>query len=144
VEAGVRFCEEHWSALRQAVEDAGLAALVAESGERAAANMAAQLEPGGDTIDTFDPLMHAHMNIWAAAMHMAEERYGASPMAMMFEDPEHPEWQCPICYLNWCHAEHDRLCEKPGCDYPRGFTYDDYCISNSVAAAKAHWEELRP
>jgi hypothetical protein len=137
----MRFCGNHWQQLQDAIAERGLSSLVADSGEQAVRNMASEIKEGS-TIDNFDPLMGAHNFIWSGAMSIASTRYNANPLMMMAEDPEHPEWQCPICFLNWLHAEHDKVCTKEGCDYPKGFTYDEEAISLAADQMLMEWRKL--
>ena len=58
----MRMCESHWAALRQAIEDRGLAHLVEQSAEAAAAVLKRQLE-GDMRVSDFDPLMAAWWSI---------------------------------------------------------------------------------
>ncbi len=141
----MRFCLEHWAALREAIEERGLSALVAENGERAAQNTAAELD-GQGSIDTFDPLMHAHMAIVAHAMETVKSRYQQNPLMLMApeEDPEVTWPLCPLCFLNWLHEEHNRICEKPDCDYPKEYDYAGDWIPQAADGALAQWRELQP
>jgi hypothetical protein len=82
----MRFCQPHWDSLRAAIAARGLSALVADSGDKAAANLASEVEHGR-TIDNYDPLMAAHWAIVNNAMDMAG-------LVIMTEDI------CPLCYLN--------------------------------------------
>lgn len=138
----MKFCQPHWDALREAIEARGLAALVADGGEAAAKNLASELTDGS-TLDNFDPLMSAHFAIWNNAMSLATERYQADPMALMMNHPDHPEWECPICFLNWLHAEHDRLCTQEGCNYPKGETYE-WMIDRAADEQVEAWREMKP
>lgn len=138
----MKFCPDHWQALRDAIDTRGLTALIADSGEQAVANMASELDHG-PTVDNFDPLMGAHNSIMVNAMELARE-IGVDPLVLMFENPAHPEWECPICYLNWLSAEHDRLCDlgPPECLKVRGQTFDDW-IDQAADGALNAWQEMR-
>lgn len=118
-----KMCEDHWSALRAAIDQRGLGGFVAEGGEQVAENLRRELEEG-PSLDSFDPLMNASMAILSNAMTLAAERYMQSPLIVMNGDLEHPESECPICCLNWLHREHDASCTKPGCNYPKGERYE--------------------
>lgn len=119
----MRFCAEHWQALRSAIDTRGLSALVADSGDKAASNLASELTEGS-TLDNFDPLMGAHNLIFSNAMAVARQTYMADPLTLLVADEAHPEWECPICFLNWLHTEHDENCTKEGCDFPKGYRYE--------------------
>lgn len=135
----MKFCEPHWGRLREAIDKRGLSALVAEGGEAAAKNLAAEIAEG-PTIDNFDPLMSAHNAIWGNAMS-ALKAIGANPLMILAANPEHPEWECPICCMNWCSAEHDRTCTVEGCTKPRGLTYDDW-IDRAADDALEAWKRM--
>ena len=139
----MKFCSTHWTALREAVEDSGLSVLIAEGGEATVKNLASEFKDGR-TIDNFDPLMGAHNAIWSMAMEIVKERYTQNPLMMMADDVEHPEWACPICALNWCHAEHDRLCTQEKCDWPKEYDWTDEMITGSVNHMLDEWKALRP
>jgi hypothetical protein len=119
----MKFCAEHWTKLRAAIDDVGLTALIPEGGEAAMKSMVSELD--GSTVDNFDPLMRAHNMIFSRAMEEIKTKYTQNPLMLMADDHEHPEWACPICALNWCHAEHDRLCKQEGCTYPKEYDWTD-------------------
>ena len=136
----MKFCPEHWAALRAAIDSRGLTSLVAEGGETAIKNLASELDHG-TTIDNFDPLMWAHNFIAANAMDSIKSTYQQNPLMLMADDAEHPEWACPICALNWCHAEHDRLCTQEGCNFPKGYDWSE-AIDTAADQALAEWKRL--
>lgn len=138
---GVRMCMPHWERLRVAIADRGLSALVAESGEQAARNLASEVEDG-PSIDNFDPLMSAHNAIAANAMDTLGS-IGANPLMLLTSDPDHPEYECPICCLNALSAEHDATCTEPSCQKPKGLTFDDW-IDKAADGAAEQWKALRP
>lgn len=128
----MRFCQDHWDRLRQAIHKRGLGSLIAPTGETAVAQMAAELEAGeGPTPTTFDPLMSAH---WAIANNVMEtmQRAGANPLYLMAsdetsQDPVDPAiygaehdgrtWpRCPLCYLGLAH---EVSCNDPRCKLPK-------------------------
>lgn len=85
----MKFCTDHWAALRAAIDSRGLAALVAESGDQAARNLLGEVADGR-TIDNFDPLMAAHNAIMSNALSAA----GGQAIRMLTADV------CPICFCN--------------------------------------------
>jgi hypothetical protein len=136
----VKFCQDHWNSLRSAIDERGLTALVADSGEKAAANLASELADG-QTIDNYDPLMSAHFAIASNAMGFIANG-GGNPLVIMAPPPDHPEWGCPICYLNWVDAEHEQLCADPSCpragEPPTDFAWMiDRAADDQVEAWKA-------
>ena len=134
----MKFCQPHWDALRAAIEARGLSALVAESGEKAASNLVSELT-GGPSIDNFDPLMGAHNAILSRAMDEIRDRYTQNPLMVMAPEEKHPEWACPICALNWCHAEHERLCVQEGCNWPKGYDWTDEMITGAADFMVREW-----
>lgn len=139
----MKFCQDHWGQLRAAIDARGLSVLVSEGGEKAAANLASSLADGGTTIDNFDPLMGAHNAIMAKASSLIADRYQQNPLMLFADEAEHPEWACPICALRWCHDEHDRLCTKEGCDWPKEFDWSSMMVNGAADAMLAKWESLR-
>lgn len=137
----MKFCQPHWDQLRQKVDARGLTSLIADTGEQAAKNIVRELEEGERTIDTFDPLMGAHNAIWGNAMRIAQETYQSSPLAMLAGDPQHPEWECPVCFLNWLHADHIANCKQPGCDYPKEADYA-WMLDRAVDEQAEEWKRL--
>jgi hypothetical protein len=122
----MKFCLHHWDALKHAISVRGLMDFVAEGGVECVKRQADQVNRAGEiTKANYDPLMGAH---WAIANNAIDllQRNGMNPLVLLAETPEHPEWECPICYLNWLSAEHDRTCTEPTCTKPKGQTFDDW------------------
>lgn len=136
----MKFCTDHWAKLRVAIDDVGLTALIPEGGE--AAMKAMLSESSGSTIDNFDPLMRAHNMIFSRAMEEIKTKYAQNPLMLMADAAEHPEWACPICALNWCHAEHDRLCEQGGCTYPKDYDWTEEMMSVAQVILD-DWKKLK-
>lgn len=136
----MRFCADHWAALRAAIDQRGLKSLVAEGGERAVANLVSEMQDG-PSIDTFDPLMAAHNSIWGNAMELAR-RGGADPLAMLNGDAP-PEIQCPVCFLNKMMEHHDANCTQEGCDWPKGYRYE-WMIDRAADDSLEAWKALAP
>lgn len=136
----MKFCPDHWERLRAAIESRGLMALVADSGEQAASNLARELTDG-PTIDSFDPLMGAHNMIVSNAMNEIKTTYQQNPLMVFADETEHPEWACPICALNWCHAEHNRLCTQEGCNYPKEYDWSS-AIDTCADAMVKEWRRF--
>jgi len=63
----VRFCQQHWGALRAAIDARGMSHLVAKDGHQAVENMVLELE-GREQEALFDPLMAAHNMIARKAL----------------------------------------------------------------------------
>lgn len=83
----MKFCEDHWTKLRTAIDERGMTKLVSKSGEEAAR----RTTEGG-----FDPLMGAHNSIVSNAL----ERAG---LELMNANPDGSE-RCPMCFLG-SHCE---------------------------------------
>jgi hypothetical protein len=118
----MKMCQPHWDALRAAIEERGLMGFVANSGQAAINKVVDDLE-GAPEKQTFEPLMAANMAIWNNTMSACAQ-YNANPLAMMSADPDHPERECPICFLNWLHVEHIQNCTNENCTYPKEFTFN--------------------
>lgn len=99
----MQMCMDHWNALRAAIDARGLSALVSESGEQAAANLASEMQDG-PSVDNFDPLLGAHNAIMVHAL----EHGGFGVMQPNADGSE----RCPLCWMNSMHNEH---CREPGC-----------------------------
>lgn len=125
----MKFCQPHWETLRAAIDARGLYHLVAKGGEQAARNLAAEVT-AGPSIQTFDPLMSAHNEIWMRAMDVG----GLAIMAPNADGSE----RCPICFLN---DAHDAECKgPPACSLPpRPF---DHWIDKAADLAKRQADEL--
>jgi hypothetical protein len=122
----MRFCQDHWDRLREAIDARGLTDLVATSGALAAAQQAAQAERGAADVTTFDPLMSAHWGILSNAMSAIQAGGGAPLYLMAGDQPEDPvdlpggegkTWpRCPLCYLGLAH---ELTCTDERCTLPR-------------------------
>ncbi|HEY6154670.1 MAG TPA: hypothetical protein VIW07_13095 [Candidatus Udaeobacter sp.] len=132
----MKMCMNHWTALKKAISTRGLMDFVAGSGEKCVKRQAAQFRSATITKETYDPLMAAYWAIAGNAMDLLQ-RNGMNALVMMTEQPGHPEWECPICYLNWVSAEHDRTCTEPTCTKPKGQTFDDWI--NKAADGQAEF-----
>ncbi len=120
----MKFCKDHWDKLRASIGARGLTSLVPKSGEEACSRMINTLQ-GDDNLKDFDPLMSAHNQILSNAMDMIAN-IGGNPLFLMGSHPDNPEWECPICYLNFLSDEHDRTCTNAGCKKPIGLRFDNW------------------
>lgn len=134
----MKMCNSHWEALRKAIEEKGLTPLGAEGGLEAVQRIVNQLKTKKVTLRNFDPLMSAYWAIVNNAMYVLDD-IGANPLAlMMAPPPDHPEWECPICYLNWLSADHDAHCTEPTCSKTRGLTFDDFIEKAAQGALETY------
>jgi hypothetical protein len=121
----VRFCDRHWTRLREEVEaQEGLSDLIAPDGETAALQLAAAVESGEETAATFDPLMWSH---WAIVARISEH----APEVIFYDG-------CPLC---WVQDTHEAACNEPNCQVTRE-SFEEW-IPGVAAAAKERWELLR-
>jgi len=137
----MKMCQPHWDRLKQAVINLGAGDLIAPTGEAAIAQLADELADKPKTLENFDPLMNAHNLILANAMDTLAS-VGVNPLSLLCADPEHPERECPICYLNWLSLEHDRTCTVPDCKKVKGQTFDDW-IDKAAEGSAQHAAELK-
>ncbi len=135
----MKFCMPHWDALRKAIDDRGLGSLISERGEEVSSKLTRELSDG-PSIDTFDPLMSAHFMIMDNAMKTLSN-IGSNPMILMANDPEHPEWECPICCLNWISEEHDKTCTTEDCIKKVGLRFDCW-IDRAADDVVIRWKEM--
>jgi hypothetical protein len=160
----MRFCDDHWSRLREKVDAAGLSEFIAKDGVDAARRqqqqfdeVAAALNAGESespvTAETFDPLMGAHWAIVTNAMQMLD-RGGLDPLHLLGANGTEPLPtdllerglklgrrptpatfpECPLCYLNLLHW---LTCS--GCSLPAEGGYDyflDRAVGDQVEKAR--------
>lgn len=115
----MKFCADHWSQLRAAVDARGLTPFVAHGGEEAAR----RLVEGGEGRSSFDPLMGAHNAILSNALRTA----GLDLMQAGADSAD----LCPLCYLlAECRCEHRGT---PQCPFA---TWVDRAADDALARAK--------
>lgn len=131
----MKMCQNHWDKLRQAIIARGLGDLIAASGQEALQQAKEELEGKPKNRQNFDPLMSAHWAICGNAMGLLKD-IGANPLVLMTSDPEHPEHECPLCYLNFLSAEHDRTCTDPNCPKQRGMNFEAWIDKAADGAAE--------
>lgn len=138
----MKMCKDHWDKLRHAIHARGLGDLVAGSGQEAAKQMLDEMRGKPKTMQNFDPLLNAHNSILGNAVGLIME-LKLDPAPLMFGSPEHPEWECPICYLNYLSEEHDRTCTNPDCKKEKGVRFDNW-IDRAANDAADHVKTLPP
>ncbi len=82
--------------------------------------------------------MSAHFMIMGNAMETIK-RIGGDPRILTTANPEHPEWECPICCLNWLSDKHDRICTYKECAKPKGEQFDNW-IAFAADAVVKQWK----
>lgn len=87
----MKFCEKHWTELRQAIDTRGLSHLIHQGGEAAASAIERELK-GIATKADYDPLMDAHNMIAAQAL-----RVGG--LYLMGADEQGNQY-CPLCEVD--------------------------------------------
>lgn len=133
----MKFCEDHWSRLRAALDQRGLTPFIAKDGTTAVIQLQKSLAHGGgggDAKDTFDPLMAAHWAIVNNTWRVLADA-GTSPLYLLMNGPEDlvdveragaahagRTWpRCPLCYINLAH---ELTCTEPACRLPKVNGYD--------------------
>jgi hypothetical protein len=117
-----QFCLPHWEVLRTKIDEAGLGSLVAESAEEAAKKTAAMTQ-GLLDIDTFEPLMYAHLCIIQNALEIGAQNILSSN-------------GCPICLLKEVNC--------PQCNIPHPDIFDDWlnkAVEDTIEVWKSFKEE---
>lgn len=147
----MRFCQAHWDALREKIDEKGLSSLVSESGEEIARRTVRELEEGEHTIDNYDPLMAAHWAIANNVMGIIADA-GMNPLYLLSGGPEDPvegydkkylgrTWpRCPLCYINLAH---EVSCKDPRCQLPKENGYD-WMLERAAQEQVEVWESLKP
>lgn len=102
----MRFCSEHWGALRAVIAREGVGHLVGKDGRQAIRAMVREIE-GTAGPDDFDPLMAAHN---AIVNRVIDEVTGVD----LFFVGEDGVERCPICYANELHRAN---CQEAGCTW---------------------------
>ena len=95
--------------------------------------MVRELSEGETTIDSFDPLMHAHNAIMANTLSLV------GPAVLVVGDGPDEGHHCPLCFLNESHAA---TCEGPPCIL--GPTAFDEWIDKAADEARDKWQAMRP
>lgn len=92
----MKLCQNHWNALKEAIENRGLAPLVskAATAQRMMENM-----KGDTTKENYNPLMAANFAIWSNGL----QAFGLSLLAT--------DNICPLCLLDL----HAKDCHDPNC-----------------------------
>lgn len=87
----MKFCQQHWDKLRDAINARGLGQFVASSGDEATRRMAAELDSKGVKRTTFEPLMGA---FWA----ISSNAISAAGLEIMAPNEDGTD-RCPLCFL---------------------------------------------
>lgn len=152
----MRFCEDHWKRLREAIEARGLGDLIASSGATVAQQVAQELEQGEASPTTYEPLMAAHMAILSNAIQTLGAVQPASVQYLMQDGETVPEdlvdreryptaaegatWpRCPLCYLGLAH---ELTCSDDRCQLPKVDGYA-WMIERAADDQKEAWEKIK-
>lgn len=127
----MQFCDEHWTSLREAIDERGLSHLVSSKSEVSTVMKTVEdiwdiIDP--TTIKNFDPLVYAHWAIVANVLNSVG-------MEVFFENEDGSE-RCPLCYMAEVHAE---VCVDLECNIT---TFDDW-TELAADEAQVTWEELK-
>lgn len=115
----MKFCPDHWAALRQKIDERGMTHLIPEGGQLAVARQKDQIMQQEVTRTNFDPLMGAHWAIFGNTMKFLENA-GYDPL-YLFGQPSEGRNDCPVCELNYLHRE---TCTNPQCGLDKERGYD--------------------
>lgn len=107
----MKFCQPHWSALRDEIENTqGLAQFVSHGGKDLVTRITDQAKPERHPLGkTGDPLMDAHNMILANACQLLSQA-GAPPMYLFVANDDGSD-KCPLCVVSNCT---DQACTN-GC-----------------------------
>lgn len=87
----MKICQDHWVQLKEAIKDRGLWELVSSNGQHLADRLNKELESGGPSPDTFDPLASAMFMIMTNALKVGG--------TYLMGNDEHGNEYCPLCEL---------------------------------------------
>lgn len=147
----MNWCVDHWTSLRQRIDDRGLTHLIAKDGHVAAQQLMTELQQGHGSKETFDPLMAA---FWAVTGNVAEflDRAGMNPLYLLGNGEldkcdgrygpkyEGRPWpRCPVCYINFAH---EVSCTDSKCRLEKECGYD-WFLDRAADEALARARELK-
>jgi hypothetical protein len=95
----MKLCDDHWKALKAAIDARGVSAGVSEHGRHLGAKLKEEFAGAKQTKQNFDPLVSAVMMIYGHSI----EHGGLGIMAVKPEP-------CPICYFP-VHCPHGPKCD---------------------------------
>lgn len=159
----MNFCQDHWTRLREKIEERGLGHLIARDGETAAAQMADQLKRNEEdpTPVNFEPLLGA----WGAIGSNVAQAIGPGALYVLVGGMDAPQdliefkrypngvavqnrlalaglpptWpRCGLCYLGLAH---ELTCTEPRCTLPKVDGYAFY-LDRAADDARSKAEEL--
>ena len=109
------WCQPHWDALREAVEDRGLGPWMSKGGEDAMLQSVREIEGTQADAQGFDPLLRAWSMINSRILEWSGEL-----------------WSCPLCTVQ----RHSDTCKQPGCSVDPPQAYIDGCTDSLLAYAR--------
>lgn len=134
----MKFCMPHWQALRKAIDDRGLTALISKDGATATQRLKAELQEAPER-ETFDPLMSAHWGIVNNALRFLEAAGGKGAALNLLGGEI-----CPVCE---CNRAHEQTCTDPKCGLDKKAGYDwmvDRAADDSLERARTLGLAPRP
>lgn len=142
----MKMCMDHWTRLRASIDARGLSSLIADNGEKAAANLVSELNEGR-TLDNYDPLMAAHNALVGNCLETIGKGMGPGAVMHVMQAAEPPD-SCPLCFLNRAaNAQRgpDGRC-MCGCGDPRVAPEDMYdeWLDRAADDQVEAWKALKP
>jgi hypothetical protein len=122
----VKLCETHWQQLREAIDVAGLGILISDDDE-ASRRLESYQQLGEWTLDNYDPLLSAQVNIMLNLVRSLGTR---------LIDVQKADFSaCLLCYAN---SEHAVGCDDPTCPSSPFDQYIDWAVRDEIEV----WLEL--
>lgn len=121
-------CERHWQALREAIEERGMSALITSDADTLGKRVMQGIKSGHESVASFDPLMTGFMLIMGNTI----ELLGVE--ALMIDD-DTKEGPCAICLLVDLH---EKACSDPNCEAD----YETW-VDKAAEGAADTWAQLK-
>ena len=124
----MKYCERHWTQLREAVDRHGMGHLVTASGTQLFTDTVAELR-GGDAAP-FDPLMACHNRVLERALNY----FGLGLLALDDEGND----KCPVCLILTVPDDRGRDIEALERHYSDELAAScaDYCVEAGLIAQR--------
>jgi len=115
----MKICDNHWKALRAAIEERGLAGFISKDAEAAVQNLTAAFQDSPNK-DAFDPLMQASFAIWGNAI----QAFGIEIIAA--------NAPCPLCAMD----NHAMECKDANCNNESGSDWIKFAADDQLENAR--------